>query len=120
MVFDLEENAERLRQRGLYESGKPSGQTLMKNDDLRVVLIALREGGRIEKHTTSGPVSIQVVEGSIRVVLTGYEVGMKRNHLLTIDAGVPHDVEAEVDALVLVTIGSTRYTVPEGNVHPEE
>jgi FAD/FMN-containing dehydrogenase len=45
--FDLEAQLARLRRQGSYKRGAPTGKTLVKEPDLRIVVMALRSGGRL-------------------------------------------------------------------------
>jgi quercetin dioxygenase-like cupin family protein len=107
--FDLKAQIVQLQRRGQYESGAPSGETLVKEPDLRIVLMALRSGGRMEKHQASGPVSIQSIEGRFRVRLPSGTVELEPGELLALEPGIPHDVEAIEDTAFLLTLGRTRY-----------
>ncbi len=109
LTFSLESEVEQLRQQTRYMNGDPSGRTLVKEPDLRIVLLALRVGARLQEHQTSGPLSIQVIEGPIRVRLPGGSVDLSAGQLLALEPGIRHDVEAIEDAAFLLTIGRTTY-----------
>lgn len=79
-------------------------RTLAKHDDLRVVVVALRAGARIPEHKTDGRVAIQTVRGHLRVRTQGQLVDLPAGTVLTLDRGLPHDVEAVEDSGLLLTI----------------
>lgn len=107
--FDLPAQLEQLRGQESYVAGQPTGQTLVKEPDLRIVLMALRAGGRLEEHHASGPISIQAIEGGLRLHLPDGSVELTAGELLALESGVPHDVEAIEDTAFLLTIGRTTY-----------
>jgi quercetin dioxygenase-like cupin family protein len=109
LSFSLRTEVEQLRQQQSYQNGEPSGRTLVKEPDLRVVLLALRAGARLKEHHASGPISIQVIEGPIRVSLPAESVDLTAGQLLALESGVRHDVEAIGDSAFLLTIGRTTY-----------
>jgi quercetin dioxygenase-like cupin family protein len=109
LQFDLPGEIEQLRQGRLYGHGGPSGRTLLKEQDLRIVLVALKAGGRMEEHSASGPSSIQAIEGLVRVHLADRQVELGPGSLLTMESAVRHDVEAVEDSAFLLTIGRTWY-----------
>lgn len=78
--------------------------TLAKYGDLRVVLTVLKAKSRINQHKADGRISVQTVEGHIRMHALGKEFDLPQGHLLTLDRGVPHDVEALEDSAFLLTI----------------
>jgi quercetin dioxygenase-like cupin family protein len=82
-----------------------SARTIVKNDGLRVVLIAFEAGGRVLEHKTAGYLSIQTIAGHVRVGASGRSIDLKPGHLLALDHDEPHDVQAVEDSAVLLTIG---------------
>lgn len=107
--FDLSAELERLRGRVEYGSGDPTGSTLVKEADLRVVLIALRAGGRMHEHDTSGPISVQPIEGRIRFAAGSEQIELAPGEIVALKPGVSHHVEALEDAAFLLTVGRTKY-----------
>ena len=107
--FDLGAEAERLRQQPSYGNGKPAGRTLVKEPDLRIVVMALRSGARLEEHRASGPISVQALQGTVRLHVLDDSVNLTPGELLTLEPGISHDVVAVEDAVFLLTIGRTAY-----------
>jgi quercetin dioxygenase-like cupin family protein len=105
----LRQELEELRRQPVYGTSVPSGTTLVKEPDLRIVLMALRAGGRMEKHHASGPISVQVLEGQVRMRLPDRDVEIPAGRLLALEPKIPHDVEAMEDSAFLLTIGRTYY-----------
>src|SRR4051812_35882131 len=86
LEFDLARELEQLH----YEPGSSSGQnakTLVKGDDLRVVLIALRPHTRLPEHQTDGRIAIQTVAGDIQVRAQGRTFDLPTGRLLALDQG---------------------------------
>ena len=109
LSFDLQTELQQLRQQQSYQSGDPSGRTLVKEPDLRIVLMALRADGRLQEHSASGPLSIQAIQGPLRVHLPDGSVELTPGQLLALESGIRHDVEAIEDCAFLLTIGRTMY-----------
>jgi quercetin dioxygenase-like cupin family protein len=109
LSFSLRTEMEQLRQQPSYQNGDPSGRTLVKEPDLRIVLMALRAGASLKEHHASGPISIQVIEGPLRVSLPAESVELTAGQLLALESGIRHDVEAIEDSAFLLTIGRTTY-----------
>jgi quercetin dioxygenase-like cupin family protein len=109
LQFDLPAEMELLRQGQTFEHGGPSGRTLLKEPDLRIVLMTLKAGGRMEEHSASGPTSIHVLEGVIKVQLADSQSDLGPGSLLTMESEVRHEVEAMEDSAFLLTIGRTKY-----------
>lgn len=107
--FSLEAELEQLQQQPSYHNGDLSGRTLVKQSDLRLVLMALKAGSRQPEHHASGPISVQVIQGHLRLHLPEETVELTAGELLALEAGIRHDVEAVADSAFLLTIGRTTY-----------
>jgi hypothetical protein len=62
LEFDLARELEQLHNEPDWKAGH-NARTLVKHDDVRVVLIALKAQARIPEHKTDGRISIQTVQG---------------------------------------------------------
>lgn len=85
----------------------PSGihaRTLLKKSDLRVVLIAMEKGAKMNEHHADGTISLQPVKGQIRVRTMGEAHELQVGQLFTLDASIKHDVESLDDSAFLLTI----------------
>lgn len=91
----------------LHATG-PSSTTLVKHPDLRIVLIAMRASTTMPQHKTTARISIQTIAGSIRLRLPACEIVLPAGQLLVLDHGVAHDVEAETDSALLLTLSWPR------------
>jgi quercetin dioxygenase-like cupin family protein len=103
MEFDLESEIHRLKAETTWSTGQ-NARTLVKYDDLRVVLIALQRGARIPEHQTEGRVSVHVIAGQAQVRASGRTFNLRTGGLLTLDPAIPHDVSATEESAILLTI----------------
>lgn len=101
--YDLQQQVEDLRREAYWQSGRNS-KTLAKFDDFRIVLTALQKGTLIPEHHAAGRISVQTVVGHIRMRAAGNEFDLPLGHLLVLDRGMRHDVEAIEDSAFLLTI----------------
>jgi len=102
LTFDIGEQIRRLHSEPWQ--AEHTANTIVKYPDLRVVLIAFKAGSRLHEHKTAGRISIQTISGDVLVHAQGQVINLPAGHLLTLDIGVSHDVEAKVDSAILVTI----------------
>lgn len=103
MELDLPAEIARLKNETIWSSGH-NAKTLVKYDDLRLVLIVLHANARIREHKSAGRISIHVVSGHIQVTAVGRTFRLRPGGLLTLDHDVPHDVEALDESAFLLTI----------------
>ena len=103
MEFDLQAEIHRLQAETTWKTGQ-NARTLIKYDDLRVVLIALAAKTRMPEHKAEGRIAVHVLSGHIQVRASGRTFNLRAGGLLAIDQGVPHDVEALEESALLLTI----------------
>src|ERR1019366_7716753 len=66
LSFDIAEEVRRLQSEQPWQA-EHTANTIVKYSDLRIVLIALKAGGRLHEHQTAGRISIQSLSGEIQV-----------------------------------------------------
>ena len=104
MEFDLTAELERLKDEATWSTGQ-NARTLIKYDNLRVVLTALQAGATMPEHQTDGRVSVQVLSGHVLVRASGRAFNLRTGGLLALDQGIRHDVTAIEESALLLTIG---------------
>src|SRR5262249_29454859 len=101
--FDFEAEISTLESHRPWPQGMTS-KTLLKTNDLRIVLIVLQAGARMNEHNSDGRISIQVLRGLIRTRVQEQVVDLSPGRLLALDRSIKHDVEAREDSAFLLTI----------------
>ena len=101
--FDLESEISTLESHKPWPRGLTS-RTLLKTSDLRIVLIVMQAGAKMEEHHNDGRISIQVLRGAIRTRVQNETIDLKPGRLLALDRSIKHDVEAREDSAFLLTI----------------
>lgn len=101
--FDLNSEMAEAAQKKPWPNGH-FAKMLFKKHDLRVVLISLERGARMNEHHADGTISVQVLNGSIRINVAGHAHELPAGNLFTLGASIRHDVEAVEDAAFLLTI----------------
>jgi quercetin dioxygenase-like cupin family protein len=103
LSFDLYAEIEQLRREDAWQGGRNS-KTLVKHPDFRVVLTVLRANARLHEHKAAGAISVQSVAGHIRMQAGSKVFDLPTGHLLALERGIEHDVEALEDSAFLLTI----------------
>ena len=103
LTLDLNREIEQLRSEGRWQSGH-TARTIAKYPDLRVVLIVMKAGGRLEKHRAVGRISVHTLDGRIRFNTADRSVELAVGQMLTLEGGIPHDVDGIIDSAFLLTI----------------
>ena len=107
LVHHLTEDERMIDQALLAQHGR-SARTLVKQGPLRLTLIAIAPGGDMAAHSTSGPVSMHIVEGEIVFAALGREYVARPGDILVMASGVEHAVRSVTGGIFLLTV-----------VHPE-
>jgi quercetin dioxygenase-like cupin family protein len=103
LEFDLAGELAQLAREPQPISGH-TAKTLVKYDDFRIVLIALRAGARIPGHQAEGRISVHTIRGHIRIRAIERTFDLPVGSLLALDRRLPHDVEALEDSAFLLSI----------------
>jgi quercetin dioxygenase-like cupin family protein len=105
--FDL--NAEILdsESRKPWSSAKHS-KTLVKKDDLRVILFTMESGSTLKEHHADGSITVQVLRGEIRFRVQDREHWLRTGEMLTLGPSIRHSVESVGDCAFLLTISWPR------------
>jgi quercetin dioxygenase-like cupin family protein len=81
-----------------------SAVTLAKYPDLRVVLISMRAGARIEESKAEARLSLQAVRGHAVLRLPEGPIELSAQQLITLERGMLHGLEAVTDCALLLTL----------------
>ena len=103
LEFDLTAEINQLQRETTWNTGR-NARTLMKYDDFRVVLTALKAGTRIAEHRTEGRISIHMLSGHIRMNASGRARDLLPGSLLALDKGTSYDIEALEESAFLLTL----------------
>ena len=77
--------------------------SLYKGKGMSIILVALNPEAELKKHTAAGPISVQVIAGSISFHTDQDSKNLVVGQILTLEAGVPHSVYAKQRSIFLVT-----------------
>jgi quercetin dioxygenase-like cupin family protein len=108
LEFEVAAEMSDLVRRVKGNKSKRTAKTLVKEGPLRVLLVALDEGGRLEEHSVAGPFSVQCLLGRAVVSVEGEAHELSTGGLLVVDADTPHDVSAKEASALLITMATTK------------
>ena len=77
---------------------------LVKLPDLRIALITMRAGAKWEDHKTDARITVQLLRGKIQFNTAANTTDLAVGHLLVLDPGVLHSVEAIEESAFLLTL----------------
>lgn len=96
IVFDLRTLAH-------WSEERPNVQILSDIGTARLVLFAFKAGQQLQEHSTSSQILVQALRGRVIFTAAGSSVRLQAGMVLQVEANVPHTVEAQTDAVMLLT-----------------
>ena len=103
-VFDLDEVAKRLRSEDHPSRHGHRQMTLFQRDHITHVAFAFDQDGHLSEHSAPGLVTIHVHSGRLKVVENGREHDLASGQVLVLAPGVPHDVRASEESVMMLTV----------------
>lgn len=90
-----------------YNDNKPVVKVLMDTNSSREIRIAMKKGQVMKEHKTPFPIVVEIFEGRIKFGVTGETYDLKKGDLVSLEGGVPHDLKAEEDSTVRLTLSKS-------------
>lgn len=119
--LNLDDELAALRAKASFAEGQATGTTLVKEPNLRVVLMAVPAGGGAPEHTASGPISVQPLRGQLQFQAAGQTFDLGPGQLLALEANVPHSYRAAgEETAFLLSIGRTTYSDVSDHHEPHD
>ena len=78
--------------------------TLVKTDYLEVIRLVLAAGKEIKRHSVSGQITVQCLEGRVQFSTQGKDLDMVPGNLTFLNGGETHSVKAIEDSSLLLTL----------------
>lgn len=87
-----------------WKKSDRNAMTIYKTNGMRIVLIALHEDAVMEKHSTNGIVSLQLLDGEINFNVNNESFLLKPGQIIALHRNVPHSVAAIKESVFLLTV----------------
>ena len=114
LSFDLPLTLKRIKMENTWRAGSRNAITLLKSRGLRVVLVAMHGKTTIPMHRADGQLSLQVIQGKLRVDVDAQVVTVRKGELLALHAEIPHAIEAIRESAFLLTLSAETPHPAEG------
>jgi quercetin dioxygenase-like cupin family protein len=102
--IDVPKFIKQIKSEPAWEKNDRNAITIYKTNGMRIVLVALHEDAVMEKHTTNGIVSVQVLDGEINFNTEDHSVVLKQEEMIALHRNVPHSVAAIKESVFLLTV----------------
>lgn len=88
----------------LYNEDKVKTQVILETSFSKEIRILLKEGQLMKEHKAPFPIIVHLLEGAINFGMSGDVHALVAGDILTLDAHVPHDLNATQDSVVRLTL----------------
>ena len=105
--LDLNSFIEQIKKEKKWKETDRNAITVFKTDGLRIVLIAMRKGAEMAKHTADGLISVQVLEGKMLLKTDEQSVKLGKGQMLALHEGISHSLLAKKKTIFLLTLTTT-------------
>ncbi len=89
-----------------WKSKDRNSITIYKTNGLSIVLVALKKGAELTKHTADGIVALQVLKGKIIFKTEDKSVELGKRQMIALHSGIPHSVVAKKKTIFLLTVNT--------------
>ncbi|MGB7921769.1 MAG: hypothetical protein WCF57_00860 [Pyrinomonadaceae bacterium] len=104
LTFDLAAEIEQLNNEEHWLKDGRISKTLVKHSDFRIVLMFMKAGTLMQEHKTDARISIHALSGRLLIKLDEQTVELPAGHLLVLEKGLSHDVNAMEESVFLLSI----------------
>lgn len=100
-----------LKEEKAWEKSDRNAITVFKSGDLTMVLSIMKEGAVVKDNTVDGLLTVQVLEGSLKMDTLEGDSGLGEKQVMVFHPGIPHSFEARMDTVILIST----YDVKDNN-----
>lgn len=87
-----------------YKEDKVSLSVMMESETSKEIRILFRKGQSMKEHKAGFPITVEIHEGIIDFGVNGEKMRLHSGDLIALEANVPHDLYAEEDSIVRLTL----------------
>ena len=88
----------------IHSENKMTVNVLLETECTKEVRITIRKGEVVREHFVSLPMVIELFEGRVDFGIQGNLYAMEKGDLLTLGANIPHDLRANADSIIRMTL----------------
>lgn len=88
----------------VYNELKPAISVLLETENSKEIRIVFKKGQLMKEHKTPYPIVVEVFKGEISFGVTGIKHKLTAGSLITLEGGIPHDLNAMEDSIVRLSL----------------
>ena len=87
-----------------YNEDKVAINVMMETDTAKEIRILFKKGQAMKEHKAGFPITVEIHQGTIAFGVNNEKMILQAGDLISLDANVPHDLHAEEDSIVRLTL----------------
>ena len=103
---DLAAISAQIRAEAQYQRGGHGAHTVIREDDLRVLVLSMKAGATIPEHQAQATGSLHVIAGRIRLIFAERSVELSAGQIVAIERAARHSVEALQESEFVLNLGA--------------
>jgi NADH-quinone oxidoreductase subunit F len=103
-TFDLKSTLGEIKAQEAWKKGERSAKTLIKDHRQRITVVALHNGAKVPSHQANGAISVQMIEGKMKITTPLRSVILEKGQVLTLQSKIQHSMEALKESAFLLTL----------------
>lgn len=103
--FPLHAMAEQLMVEDAFAESGRNALSLVRGDEMTVVLTVMKEGAVLHEHRAPGPATVVLLSGRIRISSGAEEATLESGSAVSFTANLRHAVKAAEESAFLIVIG---------------
>lgn len=104
VFIDIPAFIDQIKREKAWEKNDRNGITVFKSSELTLVITALQAAAVLDHNNVEAHMTIQVIEGNVRVTTTDGDVEMSNGNMIAFHPGIRHTINAVTDVILLITI----------------
>lgn len=87
-----------------YNEDKVAIDVMMETETAKEIRILFRKGQTMKEHKAGFPITVEIHQGTIEFGVNGEKLNLEAGDLISLEANVPHDLLAQEDSIVRLTL----------------
>lgn len=107
--IDINEYISQIKEEEAYLKSDRNAITVFKTDNMRIVLAAFHKNATMPGNTTSGTISVQVLEGQIKISSGLGYIDLKAHQMAALHGEITYSISATEDSVFLLTVSVIKH-----------
>ncbi|MBS1586238.1 MAG: hypothetical protein JSS82_11910 [Bacteroidetes bacterium] len=107
--IDINEYISQIKDEEAYRKNDRNAITVFKTDNMRIILAAFHANASMPGNTTNGTISVQVLEGHIKINSGMGYLDLKAHQMAALHGEITYSISALEDSVFLLTVSVIKH-----------